>query len=94
MPEHLEEVKGERLERIAKAGQEIQSRMQREINHWYRRYEELKLQETAGKQVRLPAQVAKERYELLVGRLEKRKAQLALEAQISAKVPILKGEPW
>jgi hypothetical protein len=41
--------------------------------------------------VRLPAQVAKERYELLVARLEKRKAQLALEAQISAKVPILKG---
>jgi superfamily II DNA or RNA helicase len=91
VPEHLEEVKGERLERIAKAGQEIQARMQREINHWYRRYEELKLQETAGKQVRLPAQVAKERYELLVSRLEKRKTQLALEAQISAKVPILKG---
>jgi len=41
--------------------------------------------------VRLPAQVAKERYELLVARLEKRKVQLALEAQISAKVPILKG---
>jgi hypothetical protein len=91
VPEHLEEVKGERLERIAKAGQEIHARMQREINHWYRRYEELKLQETAGKQVRLPAQVAKERYELLVSRLEKRKTQLALEAQISAKVPILKG---
>jgi superfamily II DNA or RNA helicase len=91
VPEHLEEVKGERLERIAKASQEIQSRMQREINLWYSRYEELKQQETAGKQVRLPAQVAKERYELLVARLEKRKVQLALEAQISAKVPILKG---
>jgi superfamily II DNA or RNA helicase len=91
VPEHLQEVKGERLERIAKTGQEIQARMQREINHWYRRYEELKQQESAGKQVRLPAQVAKERYELLVARLEKRKAQLALEAQISAKVPILKG---
>ena len=91
VPEHLEEVKGERLERIAKAGQEIQSRMQREINHWFRRHQELKLQESAGKQVRLPAQVAKERYELLVARLEKRQAQLALEAQISAKVPILKG---
>jgi hypothetical protein len=65
--------------------------MQREINLWYSRYEELKLQESAGKQVRLPAQVAKERYELLVARLEKRKVQLALEAQISAKVPILKG---
>jgi len=65
--------------------------MQREINLWYRRYEELKLQETAGKQGRLPAQVAKERYELLVARLEKRNTQLALDAQISAKVAILKG---
>jgi hypothetical protein len=67
--------------------------MQREINLWYRRYEELMLQESAGKQVRLPAQ-AIERYQLLVARLEKRKAQLALEAQISAKVPILWGGTW
>ena len=41
--------------------------------------------------MRLPAQVAKERYVLLMARLEKRKAQLALEHQISTKVPILKG---
>ena len=67
--------------------------MQREINLWYRRYQELMLQESAGKQVRLPAQ-AIERYQLLVARLEKRKAQLALEAQISAKVPILRGGTW
>jgi hypothetical protein len=67
--------------------------MQREINLWYRRYQELMLQESAGKQVRLPAQ-AIERYQLLVARLEKRKAQLALEAQISAKVPILWGGTW
>ncbi len=39
--------------------------MQQEINHWYRRYEELKLQEATDKQMRLSAQVAKERYELL-----------------------------
>jgi hypothetical protein len=43
--------------------------------------------------VRLPAQ-AIERYQLQVARLEKRKAQLALEAQISAKVPILWGGTW
>jgi hypothetical protein len=67
VPQHLEEVKAERLERIAKA--------EREINHWSRRYAELQLQEQAGKQVRLPAQVA----------------QLQAEAQITAKVPVLKG---
>ena len=91
VPQHLEEVKAERLERIAKAEREIRARMQREINHWSRRYAELQLQEQAGKQVRLPAQVAKERAEVLVSRLEKRLAQLQAEAQITAKVPVLKG---
>jgi hypothetical protein len=91
VPQHLDEVKAERLERIAKAEREIKARMQREINHWSRRYEELKLQEQAGKQVRLPAQVAKERAEVLVSRLEKRLTQLQAEAQITAKVPVLKG---
>jgi hypothetical protein len=37
VPQHLEEVKAERLERIAKAEREIKARMQREINHWSRR---------------------------------------------------------
>ena len=91
VPQHLEEVKQERLERIAKAEREINARMTREINHWSRRYEEIKLQEQAGKQVRLPAKVARERAEVLLSRLEKRLAQLKAEAQITAKVPNLKG---
>ncbi len=91
VPEHLEDVKRERLDRIAKARHEIQARMRREINHWSHRYEELKLQEQAGKPVRLPAQVARERAEVLVSRLEKRMAQLDAESQITAKVPNLKG---
>ncbi len=91
VPQHLEEVKAKRLERIAKAEREIKARMQREINHWSRRYEELKLQEQAGKQVRLQAQVAKERAEVLLSRVEKRLAQLQAEAQITAKVAVLKG---
>jgi hypothetical protein len=91
VPQHLEEVSGERLERIAKAEREIKARMQREINHWSRRYAELQQQEQAGKQVRLPARVAKERAEVLANRLEKRLAQLQAEAQITAKVPNLKG---
>lgn len=91
VPQHLQEVSGERLERIAKAEREIKARMQREINHWSRRYAELQLQEQAGKQVGLPARVAKERAEVLANRLEKRLAQLQAEAQITAKVPNLKG---
>jgi superfamily II DNA or RNA helicase len=91
VPQHLEEIKRERLERIEKARQEIQARMQRQINHWSRQYEELKHKDTAGKRTRLPAHVAKERAELLVSRLGKRMAALDAEAQISARLPLIKG---
>ncbi|WP_216916466.1 MULTISPECIES: helicase-related protein [unclassified Synechococcus] len=91
VPEHLEEIRRERLGRIEKARQEIQARMQRQINHWSRQYEELKHKDSAGKKTRLPAQVAKDRAELLVNRLGKRMEALDAEAQISARVPLIKG---
>ena len=91
VPQHLKEIKLERLERIEKAQNEIQTRMQFQINHWSRRFEELRHQEAANKKVRLPAQVARERAELLVSRLGKRMTALKAEKQISARVPILKG---
>jgi hypothetical protein len=59
-------------------------------NHWYPRYKELRLQDTASKQEQLPAPVAEGRYKMLVIRLEKRRAKLALETEISANEPILK----
>ena len=91
VPAHLEEVKAERLDRIKKARQEINARMKYQINFWQKRHAELKHQESAGKKTRLPAQVARERAELLVNRLGKRLAQLDAEAQISAKTPLLKA---
>jgi len=112
VPQHLEEVKAKRLEGIAKVEREIKARMQREINHWSRRYEELKLKEQSARWVQTsldelpPASdphealeqthqigsfVAKQRAEELISRLEKRLAQLQAEAQITAKVPVLKG---
>ncbi len=75
VPQHLEEIKRERQKRIEKA----------------RQYEELKHKDTAGKRTRLPAHVAKERVELLVSRLGKRMAALDAEAQISARLPLIKG---
>ena len=91
VPQHLKEIRTERLERIEKAQNEIQTRMQFQINHWSRRYEELRHQEAANKRVRVPAQVARERAELLVSRLGKRMTALNAEKEISARVPILKG---
>jgi hypothetical protein len=91
VPAHLEEVRTERLARIQKARQEIEARMKREINFWQKRHAELKHQESAGKQTRLPAQVARERAELLANRLGKRLVQLEAEANISPKTPLLKS---
>ena len=87
----LEVTEDERFERIAKPGQKIQTRMQRELNHLFRRYNEPKLQEMASKQQQLPCLVAKERYKLLVIKLEKRKGKLRLDTEISANGPIIKG---
>jgi superfamily II DNA or RNA helicase len=91
VPAHLNEIKSERVARIKKARQEVEARMTYQINFWQKRYAELKHQESAGKQTRLPAQVARDRAELLLNRLGKRLAQLDAEAQISAKAPILKS---
>jgi hypothetical protein len=91
VPAHLDEVRIERLARIQKARQEIEARMKREINFWQKRHAELKHQESAGKQTRLPAQVARERAELLANRLGKRLVQLEAEANISPKTPLLKS---
>ena len=91
VPQHLEEVRSQRLALLAKVRQEVNSRMQREINHWFRRWQELKQQEAAGKSVRLPAYVAQERHHSLVDRLEKRNRQLDQEQEISSRSPMLKS---
>ena len=91
VPKHLDEVRTERLARINKASNEIQTRMQYQINHWSRRYEELRLKEAANKRGRLTAQIAKERAELLLTRLGKRMASLEAQKNISARAPLLKG---
>jgi hypothetical protein len=91
VPAHLEEVRTERVAAIQKARQEIEARMTYQINYWQKRYAELKHQEAAGKQTRLPAQAARDRAELLANRLGKRQQQLTAEAQISARTPILKS---
>jgi hypothetical protein len=91
VPAHLEEVRTERVAAIQKARQEIEARMTYQINYWQKRYAELKHQEAAGKQTRLPAQAARDRAELLANRLGKRQEQLSAEAQISARTPILKS---
>ena len=92
VPEHLAEVRQERLERIAKTEAAVKDRLTKEINYWDHRAEELKLQEQAGKpNARLNSGEARKRADLLQGRLQKRLEELKLEAQIAPLPPVIQG---
>ncbi len=92
VPEHLAEVRGRKLELIAKTEMAVKSRLTKEITYWDHRAEELKLQEQAGKSnAKLNSGEARKRADLLQGRLQKRLEDLKLEAQISPLPPVVLG---
>jgi len=92
VPEHLEEVRGPRLELIEKTRAAVKDRLVKEINYWDHRAEELKLQEQAGRpNARLNSAEARKRADQLQARLQKRLEELNLEAQISPMPPVVLG---
>jgi hypothetical protein len=92
VPEHLDEVRGRRVQWIEKARAAVKDRLTKEIGYWDHRAEQLRLQEQAGKpNARLNSQEARRRADDLQGRLEKRMEQLDLEAQVSALPPVALG---
>lgn len=92
VPEHLQEVRGRRVEWIDKSRAAVKDRLTKEINYWDHRAAELKLQEQAGKtNARVNSQEARRRADDLQGRLQKRMEQLELESQISPLPPVILG---
>ncbi|MHC4109216.1 MAG: protein NO VEIN domain-containing protein, partial [Planctomycetota bacterium] len=92
VPEHLDEVKGRRLEWIGKTRAAVKDRLTKEINYWDHRAEQLKAQEQAGKpNARLNSREARRRADELQARLQKRMEQLELEGKISALPPVVLG---
>lgn len=92
VPEHLAEVRGSKLELIAKTEAAVKDRLTKEITYWDHRAEDLKLQEQAGKpNAKLNSGEARKRADLLQGRLQKRLEDLRLEAQMSALPPVVLG---
>ncbi len=92
VPEHVHEVRGRRLEWIAKTRAAVKDRLTKEIAYWDHRAEQLKLQEQAGKSgARLNSLEARRRADELQARLQKRLAELDREAQISAMPPVVTG---
>ena len=92
VPEHLAEVKGGKLDLIAKTEAAVKDRLTKEITYWDHRAEELKLQESAGKpNAKLNSGEARKRADILQGRLQKRLEDLKLEAQLSPLPPVVLG---
>ena len=92
VPQHLEEVKGQRLELIEKSRTEVKARLTREISYWDHRAEELKLQEQAGRvNARLNSTEARKRADSLQARMQKRLEALDQESHISALPPVVVG---
>lgn len=92
VPEHLQEVRGRRLELIAKVRAAVKERLTKEIHHWDHRAEELRHREQAGApNARLNSQEARRRADALQARLEKRLKQLDEESQIAALPPLVMG---
>ena len=92
VPEHLAEVKGRRLDLIAKTEAAVQDRLTKEINYWDHRAEQLRLQEQAGKpNARLNSDEARKRADALQARLQKRMDELRLEKQIAPLPPVVIG---
>ena len=92
VPNHVRDVSGPRLELIAKTEAAVKERLTKEINYWDHRSEELKSQEQAGKtNARLNSNEARRRADQLQTRLEKRIADLKLEAKLSPLPPVVIG---
>ena len=92
VPEHLAEVRDARLDLIRKTEAAVKDRLTKEIAYWDHRAEQLKLDEQAGKTgARLNSGEARKRADTLQARLERRLANLKLEAQISPLPPVVLG---
>lgn len=90
--DHMQDVRNNKIELLAKTEAAVKDRLTKEITYWDHRAEELKLQEQAGKvNAKLNSGEARKRADVLQGRLEKRLDDLKLEAQLSPLPPFVLG---
>lgn len=92
VPEHLSDVRDQKLPLIDKTEAAVKERLTKEITYWDHRAESLRLEENAGKpNARLNSDEARKRADLLSTRLEKRLRDLSLERVISPLPPVVLG---
>jgi SNF2 family DNA or RNA helicase len=91
VPEHLDEVRRQTLDRVALTKDAVHRRLTSEITFWDHRANELKEQELSGKQPRMNSGRARQRANELETRLKRRTDELDKEAQLSAVPPVIVG---
>jgi hypothetical protein len=92
VPEHLREVRTRREALVDKTLEQVQARLLGEIRHWDQRANDLRLREEAGRfGDKLNSTNARKRADELNERLQKRRAELAQERQVSARPPTVLG---
>ena len=91
VPLHYQEVKARRELQANKILAAVNERLVKEINYWSARYIKLTEDVAAGKQPQLQPDNAKRRVEELTARLEQRKKELSVMADVVSSQPVVIG---
>ena len=91
VPDHLATVRANTETRVARVRAAVWDRLSREIDHWDRRADELRLQAAAGRQPRMNPDRAAARAEELARRRDARMQSLDQEANLKPLPPIVVG---
>ncbi len=91
VPEHFEEVRERREHQIDKNLAAIHERLVKEIDYWSDRYDKLKTDLSAGKDVRLPLENVRRTIDELTVRLETRTKSLQGMRHVVSGMPVVVG---
>jgi hypothetical protein len=91
VPQHHEEVKSRRIERLDKIHDAVRARLTHEINYLGQRAARLDDQVAAGKQPRIQPENLRKRAEELAARLDAREREIESQRHIVSATPIVRG---
>ena len=91
VPEHYEEVRRRRLERLDKTHAAVRERLTKEINYLSQRAAQLDVQVQAGKQPRIQPDNLRKRAEELAARLQSRERRIEAQRHIVSATPVVLG---
>ncbi len=91
LPEHRKEIEDQVVSSVDRTRQQVQRRLNAEINFWDARHNELLDQESAGKKLNLRPETAEKRARDLERRLQHRLEDLDLDTRLQSQPPTLVG---